>query len=56
MKNLKFDYGNFPNKILGPGKHFKHDFGVGVGLEWKFEKIWIKITNIRASGDIYWFW
>ena len=53
MKNLKYDYGNFSNESLGQEKDFKHVFGVGVGLE--FEKIWIKIKNIRASADIYWF-
>ena len=47
MKNLKFEYGNFPNESLGQGKHFKHIFGVGVG--WEFEKMWIKIKNIRDS-------
>ncbi len=51
MKNLKFEYENFPNESLGQVKHFKHVFGVGVG--WEFEKMWIKIKNIRASADIY---
>ena len=46
MKNLKFMYENFPNQSLGLVKHFKHVFGVGVG--WEFEKMWIKIKNIRA--------
>ena len=53
MKNLKYNYGNFPNESLGQEKHFKDVFGVGVG--WEFEKIWIKIKNIRASADTYWF-
>ena len=53
MKNLKFEYENFPNESLGQEKHFKHVFGVGVG--WEFAKVWIKIKNIRASADIYWF-
>ena len=30
-KNLKYNYGNFPNESLGQEKHFKHVFGVGVG-------------------------
>ena len=29
MKNLKYDYGNFPNENLGQENHFKHVFGVG---------------------------
>ena len=53
MKNLKYEYGNFQNESLGQEKPFKYVFGVGVGLE--FEKIWIKIENIPASTDIYWF-
>ena len=53
MKSLKFEYENFPNESLGQVKHFKHVFGVGVG--WEFEKMWIKIKNIRASADIYWY-
>ena len=53
MKNLKFEYGNLPNESLDQEKHFKHVFEVGVG--WEFEKTWIKIKNIRASADIYWF-
>ena len=53
MNNVKYEYGNFQNESLGYEKHFKHAFGVGVG--WEFEKIWIKIKNIRASADIYWF-
>ena len=52
MKNLKYEYGNLPNESLGQEKHFKHVFGVGVG--WEFEKMWIKIKNIRASADISW--
>ena len=53
MKNLKFEYENFPNESLGQVKHFKHVYGVGVG--WEFEKMWIKIKTIRASVDISWF-
>ena len=53
MKNLKFEYENFPNESLGQVKHFKHVFGVGVG--WEFVKMWIKIKKIRVSADIYWF-
>ena len=55
MKNLKYTYGNLPNESLGQDqeKHFKYVFGVRVGLE--FEKIWIKMKNIPASADIYWF-
>ena len=41
------------SQSLGQEKHFKHVFGVGVG--WRFEKIWIQIKNNRASADIYWF-
>ena len=48
MKNLKYVYGNFQNDSLGQEKHFKHVFGVGVGLE--YERIWIIIKNIRASA------
>jgi hypothetical protein len=51
MKNLKYEY-EYPNESLGLEKHLDV-YGVGVGLE--FEKIWIKIKNIRASADIYWF-
>ena len=40
---------NFPNESLGQVKHFKHVFGLRVG--WEFEKMWIKIQNIRASGQ-----
>ena len=32
MKNLKYDYENFPNESLDQEKHFKHAFGVGVGV------------------------
>ena len=53
MKNLEYEYGNTPNESLGQEKYFKHVFGVGVG--WEMEKMWIKIKNIRASADIYWF-
>ena len=53
MKDLKFEYENFPNENLGQVKHFKHVFGVGVG--WEFEKKSIRIKNIRASADVYWF-
>ena len=28
-KNLKFEYGNFPNESLGQEKHLKHVFGGG---------------------------
>ena len=38
---------------LGQEKHSKDVFGIRVG--WEFEKIWIKIKNIQASSDIYWF-
>ena len=38
MKNLKFEFENFPNESLGQVKHIKHVFGVGVG--WEFEKMW----------------
>ena len=31
MKNLKYEYGNFPNESLGQEKYFKHVFGVGTG-------------------------
>ena len=41
MKNLKFEYENFPNESLGQVKHV-----FGVGVEWEFEKMWIKIKNI----------
>ena len=27
MKNLKYEYGNFPNESLGQEKYFKHIFG-----------------------------
>ena len=37
MKNLRFEYENFPNESLGQLKHFKHVFGVEVGCE--FDKI-----------------
>ena len=53
MKNLKYEYRKFSNQSFGQEKHFKHVFGVGVG--WKFEKIWTKMKNIQASADIYWF-
>ena len=49
MKNLKFEYENFPNESLG------EVFVFGVGVGWEFEKMWIKIKNIRASADISWF-
>ena len=29
MKNLKYEYGNFPNESLGQEKYFKHKFEVG---------------------------
>ena len=29
MKNLKFEYENFPNECLGQVTDFKHVFGVG---------------------------
>ena len=47
MKNLKYD---FSKESLGQEKHFKHIFGIGVG--WRFEKIWIQIKNNRDSADI----
>ena len=53
MKNVKFEYENYPNENLGQVKHVKHVFRVGVG--WEFEKTWLKIKNIRAPADIYWF-
>ena len=53
MKNSQFEHGNFPNESLDQGKHFRHIFEGGVGLE--FEKMWIKVKNIRASAEIYWF-
>ena len=31
IRNLKFEYGNFPNGSLDQVKHFKYVFGVGVG-------------------------
>ena len=53
MKNLEFEYENFPNESIAQVKYFKHVFGVGVG--WEFEKMLIKIKNILASAKIYWF-
>ena len=53
MRILKFEYGNFSNESLSQVKHFKHVFGVGVG--WKFKKIWIKIKNNLATAEITYF-
>ena len=50
MKNLKFEYENFPNENLGQVKNLSMYLGLGLG--WEFEKIWIKIKNIWASTDI----
>ena len=45
MKNLNFEYENFPIESLGQVEQFKHVFGVGVG--WEYAKMWIKTKNIR---------
>ena len=36
-ENSKFEGGNLPNESIDQEKHFKHVFGVGVGVE--FERI-----------------
>ena len=53
MNSLKFDYGNYPNESLCPESILSMFLGVGVG--WEIGKTLIKIKNIRASADIYWF-
>ena len=51
--NSEFEHGNFSNESLDQEKHFKHVFEVGVG--WEFEKLLIKIKNIQATDQFYWF-
>ena len=53
MKSLQFDHADLLQKSLDQGKHFKHIFEGGV--RWDLEKMWIKIKNIRASVEIFWF-
>ena len=40
-----FEHGNLLNENLDQEKCFQH----GVGVRWKFEKMWLKIKNIWAS-------
>ena len=49
LKSQKWEE-NFLDESLDEDKQFKNVFGVGC----EFQKIWIKIKNIRAMTEVYW--
>jgi hypothetical protein len=50
MKNLKYEYENFPNESLGQVKHFRHVFGVESGSGENLIKCG---STLRTSESVY---